>query len=399
VKKTKTLGIAIAMALALTAIAGAASASASVFLNPGAGAAEGRTWTGVRAGVNHNLTLPGESIGCSDVSFSGAMTGPSGKEILVAPQLSKCVWGGLPVSFAMNGCKYRLRPGTGTGSSSTGWLDIVGCASPMSFEAGGCVVQIGSQHGVGTIQYNSTEVEKNKTVNMIANLSGLEFTRKGACFGAPGTYTTGTYTGEWLVKGFNSKGEQKPIAVEGTGGTSSGFVVEEAPAIFGGERSGTNKAFLDTGSNGTVTCSTRSFAGSSAAVSFEIMTLTPTYSGCKLAGQTASVSTGGCSYEFHRNGGFAIVGGGCAASPISFTAGGCTVTIGPQSGLSGVTYTNEGAGKLSSLITGGEAKGLTVTAAGFGCSVPGTSSIGVYKAVDRFTAANSSGKQQALWAE
>ena len=396
-KSIRTLGIAAVMALALTAFAGAGTASASTFLNPGAGAAESRTWSGTRTGVNHRLTLPGESFNCSNVSFSGALTGPSGKEITVSPQLSGCVWGGQPASFAVNGCKYRLRPGLGSGGSSVGWLDIVGCEKPMTFNNYGCKVEIGNQNGIGTIQYSSTEVEKNKTVNMAANLSGIEFTRNGFCFGANGTFATGEYIGDWLVKGFNSIGEQAPIAVEGTG--PSAFASEEAPVTFGGERSGVNKAFIDTGSNGTLICSTHSFAGSSAAASFESMTLTPTYGGnCYFAGMTTSVSMGGCSYEFHRNGGFAIVGAGCAANPISFSAGGCTATIGPQS-LSGLTYANQGTGKLRSVVTGGEAKGLTVTTTGAGCANPGTLSIGVYKGIDRLTAANSGGKQQGLWLE
>jgi hypothetical protein len=76
---------------------------------------------------------------------------------------------------------------------------------------------------------------------------------------------------------------------------------------------------------------------------------------------------------------------------------GCTATIGPQSGLSGVSYANEGSGKTRSVTTGGEAGGLKYTLKG--CPENGSFSNGVYRGIDTFTATNAGGQQQGISVE
>lgn len=396
VRSIKTLGIATAMALTLTAFAAAGTASATTFASPGAGQGEVRTWSGALTGLNHVLKLSTESIGCTTATFSGETTGPEPHELTVTPQLSGCKLAGWTANFASNGCKYRFRAST---------VDIVGCNSPMSFTANSCTILIGNQ-SLGTMEYFNTESNGIPAVKMVASLHGIEFTRYngGFCAGSSGTYKTGEYNGEWLVKGFNSKAEQKAIRIEASA-TPYTFLTEEAPVTAGGEAA-SPKASIDTGLNGTVRCKSRSFAGtagSGVSVSFNTITVAPTYSECTWAGSIGdgtSVSMGGCSFEFQLNGEFAIVGESCASKPITITAGtglpGCVGTIGPQV-LSGLNYTMDGVGKLRGLVTGGEAKGLTITTTGAGCVVPGTTNTGVYKGIDRLTAFNSSSQRQGLW--
>lgn len=398
----KTLGIAAVMALALSALGGVASASASSFLNPGAGAGESRTWSGTKTGANHVLQLPNDYVSCNSSSLTGTLIGPSGKEVVLSPQFGGCKLNGyLEANFTNHGCAFRLLPGTGSGGSSTGSLGVVGCSSPMTFQAGSCVIEIGNQHGVGSVKYERTE--ENSAVKMTATLSGLEFTRwsGGACFGATGTFTA-SYSGEWLVKGSNSKGEPKSIGVEGTseGTGPTNFAAEEAPVKILGEKSTAIPGVFAVENIGVLSCTVHALKGESATVTATTIAVTPTYSGCKFQGLDAkSVSMGGCSYVYHVNGTVDIVGATCASNPITFTSAyePCTVTVGPQSGL-GLSLSNEGTGKTRSVNTAGEAPGL-VSTAGPGCGVPGTENAGFYKSKDKFTATNSLGSPQGFWVE
>jgi hypothetical protein len=393
------MGIAVAMALALTAFIGAGSASASQFFAPGTGQAEINTWSGSRSGGNHTLALSGDSISCSNVAFSGQMQGPLSREVTVTPELAGCKWQGLSNAFAMHGCKYRLRPGIGT-EGSTGWIDIVSCESPMSIESGGCKIEIGNQNGIGTVQYSDVGEIPKKTLAIAAQLYNLEFTRKGTCTFGTGTFT-GSYTGNWSAKATSPKGEQRELRIESSGPIK--FSADEAPVKILGERqSGPIAAVFLAGYNGVLSCTVHALKGESATVTASTIAVTPAYSNCKFNGQSTTFSMGGCSYVYHAWAyeGVDIVGATCASNPITFTSAyePCTITIGPQSGLSGLSFTNEGSGKTRSANTAGEAAGLVFTA-GLGCSVPGTSNAGYYKSKDKFTATNSGGSQQGFSVE
>src|SRR6476620_7418237 len=103
--------MATAMALALIAFVGASSASANWFKSE----VESETWSGSRAGKNHTLNLGGESFSCENVSFSGAASSKSVREITTTPELGNCVWvNGSVVGWATNGCKYRFNAGPGS---------------------------------------------------------------------------------------------------------------------------------------------------------------------------------------------------------------------------------------------------------------------------------------------
>jgi len=392
-KRLKIFGVAAVASLVLAATLGAFSASASEFRNPEGGTT---TWSGSPTGENHRLILGGsEQFSCTNTSFSGTMTGVSAAQVTVAPQLGGCSWQqGLSFSWALNGCKYRLRPGLGEPNSTLGWVDIVGCEKPMSVNYLGCELKIGNQNGLGTVQYKNQSGEK-EYVRVIAQLSGIEFTRSGGCSGPPGTFTSGTYTGEWNVKGLNAKSQPVHISVLGTS-TPQSFAVDQAPASVTG-KSAKEIGFFVFGGNGVLRCSEHSLSGELTSTTSASIAIVPAYQGCDFLGQSPKLSMGGCSYVFHASGGFDIVGATCATNPISVSALGCTMTVGPQSGLTGVTYANEGSAKLRSVKTGGEAGGLKYTAKG--CPKNGSFSDGVYRSVDKFTATISGGSTQGFWVE
>jgi hypothetical protein len=408
VRTIKTLGIATAMALALIAVAGAGAASAaSMFEAPGAGAEEMTKWTGTRSGTNHKLKLGGESFSCSKVSFVGEMRGPQASEINVSPELAECEWQTFfTKSWTMNGCKFRLR------AQSTA-VDIAGCEKPMTFYAASlgndCRVEIGNQNGVGTVSYTNTETEGVKTVTMTANLNSITYTRTagGYCVeNKSGTFSNGTYTGTWIIKGTTSAGKSYPININQTSPPPpTKFAAEEAPVTITGTNWG-EKA-LAFGSDGYVWCKSYTYSGTSATATAGSLTLNPSYHSCTWYAAGGSnpveladkdISRGECSYVLSAAGGSSITGANCTSKPITITKPGCTVTVGPQTSASGLIYTNLGSGKLRTVKAEGPSA-LTYTATGASCPYPGTVSDGIIHHRVTLAATNSGGAAQGLSVE
>jgi len=397
VKNIKTLGIATVMALALIAFAGAASASANYFQ----GSATPEAVNGSLTGKAHNLLLNGESFTCSGVAFSGGeILGKTGNQVTVTPELTSCSHNNEATSWVTNGCKFRFNPGNG---SLVGWIDIVGCETPMSNNSFGCLTKIGNQNGVGTVTYQNGLSGGVAIVTAVANLNSITFTRSGGpCLGGPlGTFNNGTYTGEWIMKG-STKGVPANLeVVSTTPPANTNFVAEEAPVTISGVGTGTNTRMKPMAGN-MLACESYSLSGTSASASAESISLVPSYKGCKVGGETVPdnfVSAGGCSYVFHVNGKFDIAGATCASNPITLTRAGCIVTIGPQSGLPGVGFWNQGSGKLRTVSVIGTAENVVATAVGPSCPSPGVHADGKILSSAKLTATNASGALQGFSVE
>ncbi len=353
--KLKSFGLAVAMALALTAVVGPSSASASNFFAPQGGATP---WSGAREGADHVFNFTGnQSFGCSNVSlFSGLSleSEPEPSSLSFSPELI-CTFLGQPSTFETGTCKYRFNFAPGT-------MDIVGCTTPIRWAAAGCVIEVPNQEGLSSVTYSTSSEGGLPVIKATPNLSGITYTREGGgCFGgSTGKFTNGTYKGTWKIKA----GAKLSASI-------SGSKAEE-------------KGVFNPIGNGAILCSEHVLSAKSSVAKFASMAVTPAYGKCSFLGQPATMSMGGCSYVLHASGAFEIVGASCASSPITFTAAGCTVTIGPQKGT-GLTYTNVGSGETSSVTTGGQAKGLTSTAKGAGCITTGTLATD-YRAVDSFKA-------------
>ena len=395
-KSIKTLGIAMAMALALIAFVGAGTASANNFSS----STESATWAGSLSGKSHVQIFSSggssESVVCSEVGFSGAVSSKKTSELTVTPVLNSCNAQGFLVNWSMNGCKYRFH--AGAGPSLVGSVDIVGCTKPMSLSYGACVKEIGNQNGIGTVTY--TNVGPGTSVTFTANLQNINFTVSG-CFGIPGgTYSLGSYTGTWTVKSTGNA-----VEVESTPAAPVWkFVAQEAPASVTVKSS--SSKFMGFPQGQGVQCATSGsteMAGGEA----EGLTFVPTLSGCSMQSETEGISTsmGGCSFKFRGSGTFEIVGSTCAAAPITFThfkAGvECTVTVGPQGPLSGISFYNEGSGtgRVVRKAVSPEIKGLKYTAVGPHCEGEGTFTDGTYRQPLIISATNSKGAAQGIWVE
>jgi hypothetical protein len=406
VRTIKTLGIATAVALALISIAGAGMASASYFRS----SAQPETWNGALSGKKHSLILGqfAAPFNCEQVAFSGETTSYNSGELTVSPQLSKCEHiSGAPSAWKMNGCKFRFN--AGSGSSFLGTMDITGCTAPMLYEniEGNCRTEIGNQNALGTITYSNTTVNGLPALHVVANLKGIAYTRwhTPACNeGQEGTFSDGAYIGEWNVTGATKVGGTQVGAEIKTGSLPApAFASEEAPATIAGTTGAVHFTGLGGAGGG---CAQSTLKGTLSTARAETMTLTQSgFSGCEVAGEEepkGSITTGGCSYAFHPNGEYDIVGATCASNPITISNSGCVATIGPQTGVTGFKYTNAGVGKTRTLALAWgwtSPHYATYTVAGPKCLKQGTFTEASIRFGVTLAATNSKGEQRGLWLE
>jgi len=140
-------------------------------------------------------------------------------------------------------------------------------------------------------------------------------------------------------------------AVVASSASASTFEAESYPVTLTGSQIGTD---VFTTNAGTVSCTNATYHGSSSAASSTVE-VAPTYSGCTAFGFiNTPIDVNGCKYLFHSGaknsadnyaGTVDIVcpkveteGGTIHNTSIVVTGAGCTVTIGSQSGLSGITF-------------------------------------------------------------
>jgi hypothetical protein len=400
--KLKSFGLAVAMALALTAVVGVSSASANRFVSPNGGIT---IWKGEREGSNHAYWLKGEAHGCSTASIAGETNITESVMLTTTPAYSGCTFLGQSLTYRTGGCKYRFHPGPG--EALVGKMDIIDCEEFIGYDilGGFCRVEIKNQQGLGPVTYSNSVEGGVEVIKAVAELQTVNYKSLGAgCFQAPGTYYDGTYKGTWKIKGFSTGGSPKPIRVESSPPPSpTKFTAEEAPVKIAGSMAGEKSVFVAQG-NGGVICKGHSLSAESATTTSKTITMAGTYSKCSFLGQNATLSMGGCSYVLHPSGGFEITGETCASNPIIFRVDfpgvpvACTVTIGPQSGSTGLTYTNGGSGKLRYVTTGGSSTGLTASAEGAFCLKQGTLEAD-YRSIDKLTATNSKAEPRGLSVE
>jgi hypothetical protein len=368
VKITTTLGLVAVAALALAVLLGAGTASAATFNSE----LEETTWKGVVSGERHELALPhAGTFKCENASFAGMTKEKSVAQLEVSPELSQCEFHGFGgFSWSPGGCGYRFH--------ANGEVDIASipgrnCATePMSSSYTGCKITIGAQNGIGTVQYYNEGSGAESVVRAVANLQKIKYSETGAC-GETGTFSDGTYKGEWLITGGK------------VAWTFSG--VTKAPESISGTQ--LNQQVLTAAGKGyALKCNEVAFSGSQATYQAETLTIVPSYTGCTFLGLNTTVQMKACDYVLHATGTVdigSVSGKSCEAEPITYKVTGCEIKIGPQS-LSKVNYSNEGSGESTAVKVGFELSGLTYTSKGAACEQKGTFSDGTYKGEVKLTA-------------
>ncbi len=133
-------------------------------------------------------------------------------------------------------------------------------------------------------------------------------------------------------------------------------------SLSGKQHPGTDVFTTDTG---TVSCENVTYSGTQSGSEASEVSLTPSYSGCKAFGLlSVPIDVNGCQYRYKADtkvagdyeGAVAIVCPG--ENQIAITAPGCTVTVGSQSNLGNITYTNVGSGATSEVTADVNISGL-----------------------------------------
>jgi hypothetical protein len=145
---------------------------------------------------------------------------------------------------------------------------------------------------------------------------------------------------------------------------------------------------------GIIPCAGANLHGPMSSVEVPSLTTTVELSKCVL-----SVSMGGCDFVLHGNGKMDIAGSECATRPIEFNSL-CKIRIGPQEGLSTVSYALTGSGASRDVtatfkVTGIQYVQLVATT----CGGAGSFSDGELTGTITLKADTSGGKQQGFWLE
>jgi len=169
----------------------------------------------------------------------------------------------------------------------------------------------------------------------------------------------------------------------------------EHTILSGSQKTGTNDVFSAGSGFGAVTCENATFSGTSATKSATEQTITPTYTTCKDSfGRVVDVTSG--SYNFTTNGTVHTEG----TFTLKVTSGAsviCTVTIGAQSGVNGITYKNLGGTSGEEVTSHSTNVKSTIEGGFFNCGTSTTNATaGTYDGVAIITGKDTSGNAVAI---
>jgi hypothetical protein len=120
---------------------------------------------------------------------------------------------------------------------------------------------------------------------------------------------------------------------------------------------------------GEVECEVAKFKGGPyAGKKLASVTVHPEYSGCLAFGRNATVDTGGCNYILYAIGTADIECEAGKSIVITVPSGPCNVTVGPQTGLSSIGYTNVAGGDV---LVEANVGGIVYTSTGGACGPSG----------------------------
>jgi hypothetical protein len=379
-KRIKVLLLTAISALALTASMGPSVASAS-------GIAFGQypvtaLGQGV-AGAPHFFSFSGgRTISCGSTTYSGSASAAV-ETLATTVSFSECSseYEG-NVTVKTNGCKFIYHPAVGAGSFDIG---PAGCG-PITMEGTNCTRSFASQTGLAATFSNagtpSSVTVKNET-------GGMQYTLTKGTKAACGSSGAAGLFGTWVLQGSSAGGEQVSAqVVPGTGVYMTGkesaeeasqpkFAAETYPTTLTGFQDPAQTQALTIGGNRKLECA-EAVAHSTASSASSQLALSMEYGNCAVTVLEnvfpTTVSSNGCNLVLHAlNVGPPYSGSidvACAkegeAIEVNTYSGAtliCTYKISPQTGLTGVSLTNVGAGTERGIATSFGLSGISVTRA------------------------------------
>ncbi len=396
-KRIHKLGLGVIAVLAFTAFLNAtvASASPSGFLAKGAFPypATFKLTPGETSGTSR-LKIFGIEYQCEPPSFSATQSSPS--TTLTTQQFDStgsCNYGN--ATMDMHGCHFTFDPGAEASENFPGTLSIgpPGCGPITIEKLSGCTVSINPHSG-----FDATATFKNNSgvVEIFSNVTGLDYTTSGFACTMNGE---ASFNPSWKVKGQMVAGVSQPIEVVSElpfglymAGKESAkeseqprFEAESYPLSISG---GSPQTF--TFLTNTTTCETS--LQDKITKSAKQLTLDASHDSCTtIDGKgnklDTTVSMKSCYYTLDlKNAGppySGLFGVGCTTGgdKIEYKAYGpggsllCTVTVGPQTGLSGVTLSGIGSGANRRVSLDAKIEGVQWERTGACGAGPGTGTI------------------------
>jgi hypothetical protein len=347
-------------------------------------------FTGAQVGED-SYTFTSGSWKCTTRTYAGTSTVATNSSLDLTPTFSGCSGS---TTVDLNGCVYRYQ----TKEKESGILNLsIVCPAGKAIviTSSTCDVTIPAQSGLSAT-YAEEGSGKTRDVKITHSITGLKYSQQSTAFPGctAGEFTNGTYSGSTTLKATNTSGEQIALWLDDPGDE---FKLEDAHTLFTAAQIGED-SYVFTG--GTWKCSTRSYAGTSTTVSSTTISLTPSFSGCT---ESPTIDINGCEYRYHtgKEGvstqGMSIV---CpAGKAIVITSSTCHVTIPAQSGLIGVTYTNEGSGKTRDVKITHSITGLKYSQVkkNFPGCTEGEFTNGTYSGSTTLKGTNTSSEQIGVW--
>jgi hypothetical protein len=188
------------------------------------------------------------------------------------------------------------------------------------------------------------------------------------------------------------------VSVSSAAGEEFHFDTEHA--VISGQQSGED---VYTFNAGTWSCKTKSYSGTSTVVTTTTLSLTPSFAECvafKFTNPTLDLN--GCSYQYHTQKEGTSTRSMSIVCPegksMVLTVFNCYVTIPAQSGLTSVTYADEGSGKSRDVKVSHSITGLKYTqeSKSFPGCTGGTFTNGTYSGTTTLKAANTAGEQVSM---
>lgn len=299
-------------------------------------------------GKSNSFTAGGSTYECASASFAGQLT-EKATELTLEPTFGTCSAGeGTPATVTGNGCDYIFRSGEGTESefpvttdlecSGEKPIEIHRYSSPSHGSSTTCTLTIAEQTGLKGLTYTK-EPETNSFV--LEGTMGLVVETHGAC-----------------SFGFTLKQESSQHVNVTIQATSLGhFTADAYPAHLDGVKV-KEKANAITMAGTTVECNSTFYTGDLSGEATEL-TIEPEYGGgCFKGTDRQTITINACHYVYHSGEGteaeFPItmdiecpgakgieIHGYSNATAHNEGTSNCTTTIPEQTGLKGLSYTEE----------------------------------------------------------
>jgi hypothetical protein len=243
--------------------------------------------------------------------------------------------------------------------------------------------------------------------------SGAPFFKKAAPSEVEGTLVAGSATRTYfhsLETSFSKLTTKLELLKKGNKTRHPNKLKSEGtPTVLTGKQhAGNDVVTIDAG---TLSCNEATYTGEAVGTEVVEVTVTPTYSECKVFGfLAATVDTNGCQYKFsvlekeesNFEGSVDLV---CPeGKKMEVTAPGCRVTIGPQSNLKKVTYTNLGSGATREVTVDVSLTGIAYeehkVSPSFSCAnETGATNNGKFEASALVTGETGGGTHRGIWVE